>query len=158
MRLGRLSFVDSAVDGASGTVKVKAEFANKDHALWPGAYVSVKMALQTIPGAIVVPQAAIVQGARGTAVFAAGPGNVAVIRPVKILATAGGDAVVTGLKPDERIVLDGRQNVRPGTLLIEHAGGPARGTSGPRGGGGGGGDGASAPVGGGAAPASGTAS
>ena len=156
MRLGRLSFVDSAVDGASGTVKVKAEFANKDHALWPGAYVSVKMALQTIPGAIVVPQAAIVQGARGTAVFAAGPGNVAVIRPVKILATAGGDAVVTGLKPDERIVLDGRQNVRPGTLLIEHAGGPARGTSGPRGGGGG--DGASAPVGGGAAPASGTAS
>ena len=112
------------------------------------------MALQTIPGAIVVPQAAIVQGARGTAVFAAGPGNLAVIRPVKILATAGGDAAVSGLKPGERIVLDGRQNVRPGTPLIERAGAPERGALGPRGGL----DGASALAGSGTAPASGTAS
>ena len=154
LRQGKLSFVDSSVDGTSGTVKVKAEFANKDQALWPGAYVSVKMALQTIPGAIVVPQAAIVQGARGTAVFAAGPDNLAVIRPVKILATAGGDAAVSGLKPGERIVLDGRQNVRPGTPLIERAGAPERGALGPRGGL----DGASALAGSGTAPASGTAS
>ena len=118
-RQGKLVFVDSAVDASSGTVKVKAQFANADQALWPGAYVTVKMALQTLPDAIVVPQAAIVQGARGTAVFAAGPGNLAVFRPVKVLASAGIDAVVSGLKPGERIVLDGRQNLRPGSAVVE---------------------------------------
>ena len=121
LRKGKLSFVDSAVDATSGTVKVKAVFANPDQALWPGAYVSVKMALQNLPDAIVVPQAAIVQNARGTAVFVAGPGNVAAIRPVKILAATGTEAVVSGLKAGERVVLDGRQNVRPGTPLIERA-------------------------------------
>ena len=134
-RQGKLVFVDSAVDASSGTVKVKAQFANADQALWPGAYVTVKMALQTLPDAIVVPQAAIVQGARGTAVFAAGPGNLAVIRPVKVLASAGTEAVVSGLKPGERIVLDGRQNVRPGSPLIERAAEPGRGGSGARSGG-----------------------
>ena len=131
-RQGKLVFVDSAVDTASGTVKVKAQFGNADQALWPGAYVTVKMALQTLPDAIVIPQAAIVQGARGTAVFTAGPGNLAVIRPVKVLASAGTDAVVTGLKPGERILLDGRQNVRPGTPLIERASEAGRGASGAR--------------------------
>ena len=131
-RQGKLVFVDSAVDASSGTVKVKAQFANADQALWPGAYVTVKMALQTLPDAIVVPLATIVQGARGTAVFAAGPGNLALIRPVKILASAGTEAVVSGLKPGERIVLDGRQNVRPGSPLVERAGEPGRGGSGAR--------------------------
>ncbi len=126
LRKGKLSFVDSAVDGASGTVKVKAVFANKDQALWPGAYVTVKMALKNLPDAIVVPQAAIVQGARGTAVFVAGPGNVAAVRPVKILAAAGTEAVVSGLNAGDRVVLDGRQNVRPGTPLIERAAEPGR--------------------------------
>ena len=125
-RQGKLSFVDSTVDATSGTVKVKAVFANKDQALWPGAYVTVKMALQTLPGAIVVPQAAIVQGARGTVVFVAGPGDVAAVRPVKVLASAGLDAVVSGLKAGERIVLDGRQNVRPGSVLVERAGAGGR--------------------------------
>ena len=128
-RQGKLTFVDSTVDATSGTVKVKALFANKDQALWPGAYVTVKMALQTLPGAIVVPQAAIVQGARGTAVFVAGPGDVAAIRPVKVLASAGTEAVVSGLKAGERIVLDGRQNVRPGSLLVERVAGAGRGAA-----------------------------
>jgi RND family efflux transporter MFP subunit len=130
LRKGKLSFVDSAVDGASGTVKVKAVFANKDQALWPGAYVTVKMALQNLPDAIVVPQAAIVQGARGTSVFVAGPGNVAAIRPVKVLAAAGPEAVVSGLRAGERVVLDGRQNVRPGSPLIERPAEPGRGAAG----------------------------
>ena len=130
LRKGKLSFVDSAVDAVSGTVKVKAVFANADQALWPGAFVTVKMALQKLPDAIVVPQAAIVQNARGTAVFVSGPGNVAAIRPVKILAAAGTEAVVSGLKAGERVVLDGRQNVRPGTPLIERAAEPGGGASG----------------------------
>jgi RND family efflux transporter MFP subunit len=69
LRVGRLDFVDNLVDPASGTVKVKALFGNKDQALWPGAYVNINLSLQSLPGAVVVPQATIVQGARGTAVF-----------------------------------------------------------------------------------------
>ncbi len=130
LRKGKLTFVDSAVDGTSGTVKVKAVFANTDQALWPGAYVTVKMALQNLPDAIVVPQAAIVQGARGTAVFVAGPGNVAAIRPVKVLTAAGTDAVVSGLMAGERVVLDGRQNVRPGSQLVERSAEPGRSATG----------------------------
>jgi len=137
VRVGQLDFVDSVVDPSSGTVKVKARFANPDQALWPGAYVTVKMALMTLPDAIVVPQAAIVQGARGTAVFVADKDGKAAIRPVKILAAANTEAVVSGLKPGERVVLDGRQNVRPGVTLIERtpegtrgAGGPGRAASG----------------------------
>ena len=144
LRKGKLSFVDSQVDPSSGTVKVKALFGNKDQALWPGAYVTVKMVLQKLPEVIVVPQAAIVQGARGTAVFVAGPDNVAAVRPVKILASAGTEAVVSGLKAGELIVLDGRQNVRPGTKLIPRAADAGRGASGP-------GSGASGPASAGAA-------
>ena len=64
-RQGKLVFVDSAVDASSGTVKAKAQFDNKDQALWPGAYVTVKMAVQTLPDAVVVPQAAIVSKSMG---------------------------------------------------------------------------------------------
>lgn len=118
-RQGRLNFVDSLVDAGSGTVKVKAVFDNRDHALWPGAYVTVSLALRTLAEAVVVPQATIVQGARGNAVIVAGKNNIAAIRPVTIVASAGTDAVVQGLSAGERVVLDGRQNVRPGSVLAE---------------------------------------
>jgi RND family efflux transporter MFP subunit len=115
---GKLQFVDSQVDAASGTIKAKASFANKDQALWPGAYVQVALTLKQLNDALVVPQAAIVTSQRGTAVFVMEDGK-AVAKPVKTLYAANGDAAVSGLKGDERIVLDGRQNVRPGAALVE---------------------------------------
>ena len=137
-RLGRLEFVDSLVDPASGTVKVKAQFANKDQSLWPGAYVNVNLSLQSLPGAVVVPQAAIVQGARGTTVFVVDAEGLAAVRPVKVLQALGAEAAVSGVKPGEKVVLDGRQNVRPGTRLIERSpdrpGGGRGGASSPGGG------------------------
>ena len=131
-RSGKLQFVDSQVDAASGTVKVKAGFDNKDQALWPGAYVDVQLNVQTLSNAIVVPQAAIVQNARGTVVFVVDADGRAALRPVNVVQAAGLDAVVTGVKPGERVVLDGRQNVRPGVQLIvrDAAGKPARAASG----------------------------
>jgi RND family efflux transporter MFP subunit len=115
---GKLQFVDSQVDAASGTIKAKATFANKDQALWPGTYVQVALTLKQLSDALVVPQAAIVTSQRGTAVFVMEDGK-AVAKPVKTLYAANGDAAVSGLKGDERIVLDGRQNVRPGAALVE---------------------------------------
>ena len=100
-------------------MKAKALFANQDQMLWPGAYVTVKMALQTLPGAIVVPQAAIIQGARGNTVFVAAADHKAAIRAVEVLASAGTEAVVSGVQAGERVVVDGRQNLRPGATVVE---------------------------------------
>lgn len=125
-RSGRLQFVDSQVDAASGTVKVKAGFDNKDQALWPGAYVDVQLQVQTLDGAIVVPQASIVQNPRGTIVFVVDADGRAAVRPVTVLQAAGLDAVVTGVQAGEKVVLDGRQNVRPGVALVVRDGGAAR--------------------------------
>lgn len=120
--VGKLAFVDNAVDPSSGTVKVKAVFDNPDDKLWPGAFVGVRLAVQTIPGALVIPQAAIVQGARNRMVFVVEPGNKAGVRNIEVVHAAGPDAVVTGVKPGDRVVLDGRQNVRPGATLVERSG------------------------------------
>ena len=116
---GRLRFVDNAVDATSGTVKAKAQFDNKDNRLWPGAFVKVAMTARVISGAVVVPQAAIVQNARGTLVYVVQDG-LAQARPVQVLYAEGEDAAVSGLKPGDRVVLDGRQNVRPGSSVVEN--------------------------------------
>jgi RND family efflux transporter MFP subunit len=150
---GKLAFVDNNVDAASGTVKVKAVFDNKSEMLWPGAFVNVRLAVRTLKNAVVVPQAAIVQGARGRVVFVVEPGNRAAARPVELVQGAGTEAVVTGVNPGERVVVEGRQNLRPGSSVVERsadAGGGA-------GSAGRGRRGASAPAVGGSGAASGTA-
>ncbi len=136
-RLGRLQFVDSQVDANSGTVRMKGSFDNKDQALWPGAYVDVKLTVQTLSGAIVLPQAAIVQDGRGgNIVYVIGADNRAALRPVSVLQSAGADAVVSGVKPGERVAVDGRQNLRPGSLVVlrDSAGRAGKAASGPAGG------------------------
>lgn len=124
---GRLQFVDNAVDASSGSVKLKARFDNRGAAgqgapaLWPGAFVKTELTVRTIKGAVVVPQAAIIQSAKGTLVYAVENG-VAVARPLQVLATEGDDAAVSGVRAGERIVLDGRQNLRPGAAVVERKG------------------------------------
>ena len=127
---GKLQFVDNAVDANSGTVKVKAEFANPAEALWPGAFVGIQLAVQTLKDAIVVPQAAVIQGPRGAVVYTVGPDGKAVSKRVDVLYASGPDAVASGVSAGERVVLDGRQNVRPGAMLIERAPGGAAGRPG----------------------------
>jgi RND family efflux transporter MFP subunit len=119
---GKLQFVDNLVDAASGTVKVKAVFGNAEEKLWPGAYVGVRLVARTLKGAITVPQATIIQGARGKTVYVVGEDRKVAARPIEVLEAVGDDAVVSGVKPGERVVLDGRQNVRPGGLVVERAG------------------------------------
>ena len=129
---GKLKFVDNAVDAASGTVRVKAEFANKDERLWPGAFVTVRLAVQTLAGASVIPQAAVIQSPRGKIVYVVDASSKATARPVEITYANGEEVAVTGVKPGERIVLDGRQNLRPGATVIDRPAGdsPGRGRRG----------------------------
>lgn len=117
---GNLRFVDNNVDASSGAVKVKADFANKDSKLWPGAFVDVSLTVSTLKDAVVIPQAAIVQTARGSIVYAVVDGK-AVLRPVQVIRSQGSDAAVTGINAGDNIVLDGRQNVRPGAPVIDKA-------------------------------------
>ena len=122
---GKLQFVDNVVDPNSGTVRVKAQFDNRSEALWPGAFVAIRLAIQTMKDAVVVPQAAVIQGPRGSIVYTIDADNKAVSRPVEVLYAAGPDAVASGVRAGERVVLDGRQNLRPGAAVIERA--PAEG-------------------------------
>ena len=125
--VGRLQFVDNAVDAGSGTIKVKARFENRESRLWPGAFATVSLTLRTLDDAIVIPLAAIIQSVRGPIVYVVDAGKAA-SRPVTVIAAQGDDAAVSGLKPGERIVLDGRQNLRPGSAVVERSrdGGPGR--------------------------------
>lgn len=115
---GRLTFIDSLVDASSGTVKAKAEFDNKNSQLWPGAFVAVAQTVNVLKGAIQVPQAAIIQSARGPMVYVVEDGKAAA-RPVETLYAQDGQAAVSGVKAGESVIVDGRQNVRPGAKVAE---------------------------------------
>ena len=108
------------MDAASGSVKVKAVFDNVDAKLWPGAFVEVSQTVSTLKDVVVVPQAAIIQAARGTIVYLKEDGK-AVQKPVQVVYAQGLDAAVTGVKAGDWVVLDGKQNLRPGTPLLERA-------------------------------------
>lgn len=120
---GRLQFVDSAVDLNSGTVKVKAVFKNPDGKLWPSAFVNVTLQSQMLKDAVVVPLAAVIQGARGALVYTVVDGK-ATMRPVQVQAAQGLDAAVTGLAANDLVVLDGRQNLRPGVAVQQRVNTP----------------------------------
>jgi RND family efflux transporter MFP subunit len=114
---GLLSFVDNTVDAASGTIRVKAEFDNRATSLWPGQYVGTKVTLQTLRNAVVIPQNAIITNAQGTFVYALEGDGAPRLVPVRRVYGVGVDAAVSGLSGSERIITDGKQNVRPGVKV-----------------------------------------
>jgi len=128
---GRLQFVDNMVDASSGSLKAKAVFDNKEGKLWPGGFVEVSQTVTVLEGALVVPQAALIQGARGTVLYTLEDGK-AVSKPVQLVYTQGLDAAVTGVQVGDKVVVDGKQNVRPGVRLVERANDPKQATSAPR--------------------------
>lgn len=119
---GKLQFVDNAVDAASGTIKVKAVFDNKEMKLWPGAFVNLEMSVQTLKDVVVIPQDAVVIGARGNSVYVVDAENKAVMKPVVVTNSFGNDAVVTGIAAGAKVVLDGKQNLRSGVSVKERNG------------------------------------
>lgn len=112
--VGRLSFIDNAVDPQAGTIRVKGEFSNHDTTLWPGQYVTANVVVQTLKNAVVIPQTAIITATNGTFVYVLGEGNSARQVPVQRVYAFGDRAAVTGLKGDEQVITEGKQNLRPG--------------------------------------------
>ena len=116
---GRINFVDNAVDTATGTIRVKAEFPNADGRLWPGMYVNVELAPRTIPNGTVVPAQALQTGPEGRFVYTVGDDNKVASRPVQLAYLEEGFAVVKGIDPGTRVVAEGAQNLRPGSVVAE---------------------------------------
>ncbi|MES2935685.1 MAG: efflux RND transporter periplasmic adaptor subunit [Pseudomonadota bacterium] len=116
---GKLSFIDNAVDPVAGTIRVKAQFDNRDTALWPGQYVNTQIAVNTLKEAVVVPLAAIVTGTSGKFVYAVQDDKTAKAYPVGLIHAFGTSAVVSGLSGGEKVVVEGKQNLRAGSKVQE---------------------------------------
>jgi membrane fusion protein, multidrug efflux system len=115
---GKLAVVNNQVDSTSGTVRLKAVFDNKNHALWPGQSVSTRLLVQTLKGATVAPDEAIQHGTEGLYAFVVNQDNKAELRKVKISQSIDGRSVVeTGLSPGEKVITAGQYKVQAGTLV-----------------------------------------
>ena len=115
---GKLAFIDNAVDAATGTLRLRAEFANTDRALWPGDFAETTLTLRQDNDAIVAPARAVQNGPRGTYVFVVRPDLKVAIRDVVVERTAGTDAVIAkGLQPGEKVVTDGASRLTPSSVV-----------------------------------------
>jgi membrane fusion protein, multidrug efflux system len=111
---GRLSFIDSAVDSAAGSLKAKAEFGNREGLLWSGTLVTVDLSLRTIPRAVVIPPRAVQVGPKGQFVYRIEPDGRVSSQPITVEYLTGDLAVVQGLQGGNQVVIEGGQNLRPG--------------------------------------------
>jgi membrane fusion protein, multidrug efflux system len=115
---GVLASVDNVVDPATGTVKLRAQFANDDNALFPNQFVNVRMKLDTLRDAIVIPAAAVQRGAQGFFVYVVRPDQTVTVRTVKP-GTVDGQriAISEGLAPGDLVVIDGMDRLREGARV-----------------------------------------
>lgn len=120
--VGRLTFVDSAIDMATGTIALKGTFANQDTRLWPGQYVNVALTLGTEAKALTVPAEAVQTGQTGQYVFVVTPEGKADLRAVTVDRFMEGAAVIrNGLSAGEKVVIEGQMRLGPGTRVTEKA-------------------------------------
>jgi multidrug efflux system membrane fusion protein len=111
---GRLSFIDNAVDTATGTITLKALFANQNRALWPGQFVTVAVTLQERPNVVVVPSQAVQTGQRGQYIYVVKQDRSVEMRPVQVLESVNQQSIIeSGVAPGETVVTDGQLRLTP---------------------------------------------
>ena len=115
---GTLQTIDNAIDTTTGTVKLRAQFANDDDALFPQQFVNAQLLVQTIKAAIAAPVAAVQQGAPGAFVYLVKPDNTVAVTMVKTGITDSGMIQITdGLKAGDQVVVDGSDRLRDGAKI-----------------------------------------
>ena len=115
---GTLAGVNNQVDTSSGTIRLKAVFANKDHALWPGQSVSTRLLVTTLKDAIVVPDDAVQHSTNGLYAYTVNQDNKAELHKVKVSQSFDGHSVVDdGLSAGQQVITGGQFKVQPGTLV-----------------------------------------
>lgn len=128
-RDGLLYFIDNATDQQSGTIRMKAQFDNRDHRLWPGSFINVSLITRILPDAVTVPAQAVVTGPKDQFVYVVQPGDTVAPQKISVLAIESGTAAVSGLAEGARVVIEGASNLRPGSKVKEAAEAPASPTS-----------------------------
>jgi multidrug efflux system membrane fusion protein len=124
---GRLTFLDNNVGAGTGAVAAKAEFANPDDSLWPGAIVNVVLPLGKAEPRIALPEAAVQTGRDAPFVWAIGPDNKVVMRDVTVAGRADGRVyLASGVQPGEKIVVDALSKLKPGDKVRTRDGGPGK--------------------------------
>jgi multidrug efflux system membrane fusion protein len=115
-RSGKLTFIDNAVQPGAGTVKARATTDNGDHALWAAQFVNVRLILDTLKDAMLVPSSAVQIGQNGPYVFIVKPDSTLDLRQVHPGQKQDGDMTVIkdGVKPGETIVTRGQLQLAPG--------------------------------------------
>src|SRR5262245_5185294 len=139
---GILLTADNQIDATTGTSKLKAVFNNANNALYPNQFVNVRLLINVLKNAVVVPGTTVQRGSQGTFVYVVGDNQTAEMRPVTIKTTEGNDvAIDSGLQPGESVVLEGMDKVQDGSKVdVQTPGQTSDGaTGGERRGGGGGG-------------------
>ncbi len=120
---GTLTFIDNAVDTATGTIMLKASFENRDSHLWPGQFVDVVLTLGTQENAVVVPSQALVRSQSGLYAYVVKKDSTVESRDVTVDRTVGQESVVSsGLQPGETVVTDGQLRLTPGATVTVKTG------------------------------------
>jgi membrane fusion protein, multidrug efflux system len=115
---GTLAVINNQVDTTSGTVRLKAVFDNKNHALWPGQSVSTRLLVKTLKDATVVPDDAIQHSNDGLYAYVVNQESKAELRKVKVSQSIDGRSVVEdGLSPGQQVITAGQYKVQAGTLV-----------------------------------------
>ena len=116
---GRLALVNNEVDQGTGTISMKATFANDDNVLWPGLSVATRVLVDTLKQVVVVPDDAVRRGPNGLYVFVVGDDNKVSVQPVSVSHSDGGQSVVEhGLTPGQRIVVAGQYRLQAGSVVL----------------------------------------
>ena len=119
---GKVTLVENQIDSATGTLKLKGTFENKDERLWPGEFVNVRLILAIRKDAITVPQRTVIQGASDSYVYVVKPDNTVERRTVDIAVTQDGLAVIgKGLALGEQVVIDGQYRLTNGAKVKPEA-------------------------------------
>ncbi len=118
-REGKVYVVDNQVDPAIGAVKVKAEVNNTDHSLIPGQFIRLQLKAGLIKDALVVPSQAVISNSRGDQIFVVDAENAVSLKPIKIQTQGQGLAVISGINVGDKVVVEGKQNLRPNSKVRE---------------------------------------
>jgi len=127
---GELVTIDNQIDPTTGTFKLRAEFQNEDESLFPNQFVNVRVLLDTIHDATVVPSSAVERGQQGTFVYVVGESETAIARPVTLGVSEGEQVAITsGLEIGENVVVDGADRLKDGQKVILPSGSESSGRS-----------------------------
>jgi len=116
---GQLGLVNNEILQTTGSIQLKANFANKDRSLWPGELVNARLLLDTRHNGLTVPASVVQQGPNGPYAYVVNSDDTVSLRRIKVAEVSDGQALIdSGLKADEQVVVDGQYKLRPGTLVV----------------------------------------